>query len=1245
MKSIGRRRRAVKLVILAAMLLIAATLAGVSIQNQNQNTNPIINQNLFLYMNTPANHPIFTKDNPTINYPTNNIVLASGSFNVTWTNTRTDIDYYLVSNDSYSPDSVVNTTTSYQVSLSDGLHTVNVTAVYQDGNSSSSIVSFTVDTTPPTVTITSPSNGTLFNTSSVMVNWTGSDANSGIAYFEVRIDEGSWTNVSASPSYTFTSVTNGTHTVDVVAFDLAGNNATASVSFNVDTIPPTVTITSPTMGVLLNTSSVTVNWTGSDDTGISYYEVRNDSSSWINMGTSTSYTFTSLSDGSHTVYVMAFDLAGNNATTSVSFTVDTTPPTVTITSPSNNAMLNTSSVTVNWTGSDATSGISYFEVRIDGGTWLNASASLSHTFTGVSNGSHTVYVMAFDLAGNNVTASVPFNVDTTPPTVAITSPSLGAVLLTNVVFNWTGSDDTGIAYFEVRIDGGTWLNVSTSLSYTFTGVLNGSHTVYVMAFDLAGNNITASVPFNVDTIPPTVTITSPTNGTLFNTGSVTENWTGSDNTGIAYFEVRNDGGSWINVSKSLSYAFTGLSNGSHSVDVIAFDLAGNNATASVPFTVDTTLPTVTITSPTNGALFNTSSVTVNWTGYAYSGINYYEVKLDGGTFGSVGTNTSYTFTSLSDGSHTVYVRAWSLVGNNATASVSFNVDTIPPTVNIASPTNGALFNTGSVTVNWTGSDANSGIAYFEVRIDGGSWINVSTSLSHTFTGLSTGTHSVDVIAFDLAGNNATASVFFTVDTIPPIVTITSPTNGTLFNTSSVTVNWIGSDGNGTGIAYFEVRIDGGIWINVAKGMSYPFTGLLTGSHPVDVIAFDLAGNNATASVSFNVDTTPPTVTITTPYNDTSINVGTIIIRGVYNGTGSNIQKIDCNDSRFTLQTAPPFGVTGTFVFINKTNPIYSGSFGLRVTVLDDAGFTTFVDRCVIVNQSGIIGSNISDLGIGNNYIDAVSVAGVELWLNVNAPVRVYITCTAANLGGSAPTGFGLLGRFWSISVNDTSAIQSVTIGAIYSDENVTKAGIVAVSGLGYWNDTSGMWEEIPSTLDPPNNIVKATIDHLSSFTILGTLPSSGTPTSPYLPLLLLSQSLTSGVNPLAYLVLALVMVLLVSVVVVAFKGSLRGKAVEPKAPLTLVRSDASKKAGCFYCGSEIPEDAEICPYCGEIRARCSVCNRYLIVGDPFAECPYCGALSHKEHLLQWIGSKGYCPKCKEKLFTSHIKLKDYFEPR
>src|SRR5205807_1519085 len=229
------------------------------------------------------------------------------------------------------------------------------------------------------------------------------------------------------------------------------------------------------------------------------------------------------SDGSHTVQVTAFDGANNCASASVTVTVDTTPPVLSITYPGAGAMLATGNVTVAWAASDATSGLDHFELSLDGGavTVLGPTEG-NHTFAGLSQGSHTATLVAFDLAGHTTAVARSFTVDTTAPSIALSAPAAGYLSTGNVLVTWTASDATsGIDHFEVRLDGGTPINVpGGTATYTFTSLSDGTHTLALRAFDRAGNTILVSATMTVDTAAPIASLTAPTAGQLFGTGSV-----------------------------------------------------------------------------------------------------------------------------------------------------------------------------------------------------------------------------------------------------------------------------------------------------------------------------------------------------------------------------------------------------------------------------------------------------------------------------------------------------------------------------------------------------------------------------------------------------------------------------------------------------------------------------------------------------------------------------------------------------
>jgi hypothetical protein len=356
-------------------------------------------------------------------------------------------------------------------------------------------------------------------------------------------------------------------------------------------------------------------------------------------------------------------------------------------------------------------------------------------------------------------------VDTVAPTVSITYPVDGAAIASvDVTVEYT-TDGTGtdIASVERRVDGGSW-ETAGSTSTVVESLDEATHTVEIRVTDEAGHTATDSVEFTVDTDPPVITITSPADGAVLDTDSVTVEWTSSDLE--ASVDARLDGGGWQDVTGD-SATFSDLADGEHTVDVRATDAAENTATDSVTFTVsvateDMTPPTVAITSPATGTSIASTSVNVTWTASdgAGSGVATIEFMLDSGAWTAV-TGTSRALTGLAQGSHTASVRATDVAGNTATASVTFMVDTMAPTLSITSPDDGWETSEKSVTVTWTCTDVGCGIDRVEVRLDDGSYVTVTAS-ERTFSNLEAGEHTADVRAYDKAGNMVDASVTFSV---------------------------------------------------------------------------------------------------------------------------------------------------------------------------------------------------------------------------------------------------------------------------------------------------------------------------------------------------------------------------------------------------------------------------------------------------------------------------------------------------
>ena len=111
------------------------------------------------------------------------------------------------------------------------------------------------------------------------------------------------------------------------------------------------------------------------------------------------------------------------------------------------------------------------------------------------------------------------------------------------------------------------------------------------------------------------------------------------------------------------------------------------------------------------------------------------------------------------------MKAFDRAGNTVIVSVAVSVDATAPTVSIVGPTSGVVIPSSSSAVTWTAGDATSGIDRIEIRVDGGTAQTLSAgATTYALSGLSDGTHTVNVTVVDKAGHSSTRSVSFRVDT-------------------------------------------------------------------------------------------------------------------------------------------------------------------------------------------------------------------------------------------------------------------------------------------------------------------------------------------------------------------------------------------------------------------------------------------------------------------------------------------------
>jgi len=353
-------------------------------------------------------------------------------------------------------------------------------------------------------------------------------------------------------------------------------------------------------------------------------------------------------------------------------------------------------------------------------------------------------------------------VDTRAPSIFIGKPTPGAWTNTNDL-TWLAQDEvSGVAKVEISVDGGAF-QAYPDASGSTTMALDGKtdHVVSVRATDRAGNSATVSVPFHYDPNAPSLTITSPSQDYV-KSGDVTVEWTAEDTgAGIESYQLTVDSNAPVLLpGTATSYDLRGLDERGHVISLLALDKAGNLAAQTKSFGVDVSPPSLSLVQPASGSYVNLRQIQAVWSASdAVSGIDRYEVQLDSGEVRTVTGTASWTFGEVAEGAHTVKVKAFDRAGNVAEATATVTVDVTPPDLTVSAPESGATVY-GTVSVNWTASDALSGIAEVVVVRDGTANVVPAGARTFTLTPLPIGLHYVTVRAWDKAGNLAEVTVPF-----------------------------------------------------------------------------------------------------------------------------------------------------------------------------------------------------------------------------------------------------------------------------------------------------------------------------------------------------------------------------------------------------------------------------------------------------------------------------------------------------
>jgi hypothetical protein len=655
----------------------------------------------------------------------------------------------------------------------------------------------------------------------------------------------------------------GIHDVYLEVSDNIGNMATASWTFMVDVTPPLIYGLQPANSSITNnnTSSITADYIGltaANSSNVFMVVDGSDVTSLASM-TASNITYTPGSpfyDGLHEVFLEVQDDAGNIATAAWSFTVDATSPVIASMWPPHLSIVNNNKHDIVSTYFDSLMEVDITNVTlkvddidVTSDTIITNTRITYKPTSTTDDGLHSVFLEIKDIAGNHANASWSFFVDTTPPTISNLHPADDSFLNnTRPTISADFSDPSGIAIENVymlvdNIDVTSFTSLTEqNITYFPSAPLSdGLHNVYLWVEDIKFNLKVRIWSFIVDTEPPTISGMQPSNNSTVNSdapviGSYYTDPSGIDINSVLLLVNDIDVTSMANItSGGVVYQndTMALAEGSHEVLLEVSDIAGNTAVATWSFMVNTTVPDTSppLISNLNPANLSTTdnhapNIRANYSDP--SGIDLGSVSLhingENVSSASVISEDGISFTpisELSDGIHIVHLEIRDALGNLATTTWSFNIETpvtdfSPPIISNLNPGDESNMSDNTPTISADYGDSSGiDVSSITVKVDG---IEVTSSAIVTAghvryvpdAPLTEGYHSVHLKVMDVHDNLATMSWWFTVDTKPPtIITayLEPPSESAIaYNTLTIVAGY--ADSAGIDLSSVRLVVDG-----------------------------------------------------------------------------------------------------------------------------------------------------------------------------------------------------------------------------------------------------------------------------------------------------------------------------------------------------------------------------------------------------------------------------------------------------
>ncbi len=891
-------------------------------------------------------------------------------------------------------------------SLGDGSHTLKARATDAAGNTDASEVTITwlVDATAPTGSVTSPANGADVGTTIALTSDSADTGGSGVAtvvFQRSPAGVGTWTSQAAS--WDTTAQADGDYDLRVVTTDNAGNAFTSgAITVTVDNTEPSLSVLAPNPVNLATPDPATVSATATDD-GTGVANVRFDqciedspaclTDSWVLLGVDTGAPYSASwpipSDGERLLRVRATDNAGRQKTELVLVTVDRIRPSGSVTAPAAGANLRGAAVALAATASDTAPGtvntVTFQRSPAGAGTWTDVATDSAAPYTAgfdttaVADGLYDLRVFTTDAAGNAeaAPATLQVRVDNTLPTGAVTAPAAGADVRGTVgltsdsadpLVNSSASGVATVVFQRSPAGAGSWTNQAAS--FDTTAVTDGQYDLRVTTTDLAGNSFTSTpVTIRVDNTLPTGAVTGPAaganvRGTVGLTSDSADPLVNSSASGVATVQFQRSpagAGSWTN--QAASFDTTSVSDGQYDLRVTTTDLAGNSFTSSpITIRVDNTLPTGSITAPANGAEIGVPPVTLTSNsadagGSGVGSVVFERSPAGAGTWTATGSswNTASGPDAVADGSYDLRVKTTDNAGNVFTSAlITVLVDHTAPTTT-ASLAPGTPSN-APVTVSFSANDgAGSGVSVISHRVDGGSLqLGAAVVVPAPGDHSNDGSHLVEFFATDEVGNiEAPKNITVVIDTTAPSGSGGDPGD---YLRGIATLTYSTGAGDVSSVQFQFSPAGAGAWSNVgAADIAPPYeaswntTLVADGPYDLRAVVTDTTGNVANTllpGLPKTVDNAAPTGSVTAPaagaYVSGAIAIDALATDGAV-PPASGVSAV-----RFEVK---PAGAGAYSVFGTQTAPVLGSTYRqtLTTTALADGSAEL---RVVVTDVAG-----------------------------------------------------------------------------------------------------------------------------------------------------------------------------------------------------------------------------------------------------------------------------------------------------